>query len=142
MLEKIGLPAKPSLRGNNWVVDASHCQGCSSQFTFINRKVRFFSVKSPPLQIPLFLIDFYFYEVFDRIEHHGTTLFESLFSNWISQITWKLLRIVLMNAVLFNSSSIIAVDVGACSVTAAPSREWSYVGREIPLFAYAIPARS
>ncbi|KAK9936173.1 hypothetical protein M0R45_013030 [Rubus argutus] len=35
MLEKIGLPAKPSLRGNNWVVDASHCQGCSSQFTFI-----------------------------------------------------------------------------------------------------------
>ena len=45
MLEKIGLPARPSLRGNNWVVDASHCQGCSSQFTFINRKVRlwFFS---------------------------------------------------------------------------------------------------
>ena len=39
MLEKIGLPAKPSLRGNNWVDDASHCQGCSSQFTFINRKV-------------------------------------------------------------------------------------------------------
>ncbi|KAL1191979.1 Protein FREE1 [Cardamine amara subsp. amara] len=38
MLEKIGLPAKPSLRGNSWVVDASHCQGCSSQFTFINRK--------------------------------------------------------------------------------------------------------
>uniref|UniRef100_A0A5B7CG03 FYVE-type domain-containing protein n=1 Tax=Davidia involucrata TaxID=16924 RepID=A0A5B7CG03_DAVIN len=38
MLEKIGLPAKPALRGNNWVVDASHCQGCSSQFTFINRK--------------------------------------------------------------------------------------------------------
>ncbi|XP_057981603.1 uncharacterized protein LOC131166953 isoform X2 [Malania oleifera] len=38
MLEKIGLPAKPSLKGNNWVVDASHCQGCSSQFTFINRK--------------------------------------------------------------------------------------------------------
>lgn len=38
MLEKIGLPAKPSLRGNNWVVDASHCQGCPSQFTFINRK--------------------------------------------------------------------------------------------------------
>nr|GMD11417.1 nucleoprotein TPR [Ipomoea batatas] len=38
MLEKIGLPAKPSLRGNNWVVDASHCQGCSSQFTFVNRK--------------------------------------------------------------------------------------------------------
>ncbi|KAL0542871.1 hypothetical protein IC582_017952 [Cucumis melo] len=38
MLEKIGLPARPSLRGNNWVVDASHCQGCSSQFTFINRK--------------------------------------------------------------------------------------------------------
>ncbi|CAB4275892.1 unnamed protein product [Prunus armeniaca] len=38
MLEKIGLPAKPSLRGNTWVVDASHCQGCTSQFTFINRK--------------------------------------------------------------------------------------------------------
>ncbi|KAK4770407.1 hypothetical protein SAY87_030939 [Trapa incisa] len=38
MLEKIGLPAKPSVRGGNWVVDASHCQGCSSQFTFINRK--------------------------------------------------------------------------------------------------------
>ncbi|PON36739.1 43kDa postsynaptic protein [Parasponia andersonii] len=38
MLEKIGLPPKPSVRGNNWVVDASHCQGCSSQFTFINRK--------------------------------------------------------------------------------------------------------
>ncbi|GAB2298792.1 hypothetical protein Dimus_032870 [Dionaea muscipula] len=38
MLEKIGLPAKPSLRGSNWVVDASHCQGCSSQFTFLNRK--------------------------------------------------------------------------------------------------------
>ncbi|CAN6552886.1 unnamed protein product [Malus baccata var. baccata] len=38
MLEKIGLPAKPSLRGNTWVVDCSHCQGCSSQFTFINRK--------------------------------------------------------------------------------------------------------
>lgn len=41
MLEKIGLPPKPSLRGNTWVVDASHCQGCSSQFTFINRKVDF-----------------------------------------------------------------------------------------------------
>ncbi|KAM1818465.1 hypothetical protein PS2_000222 [Malus domestica] len=38
MLEKIGLPAKPSLRRNTWVVDCSHCQGCSSQFTFINRK--------------------------------------------------------------------------------------------------------
>ncbi|KAM7525183.1 hypothetical protein LguiA_015085 [Lonicera macranthoides] len=38
MLEKIGLPPKPSLRGNNWVADSSHCQGCSSQFTFINRK--------------------------------------------------------------------------------------------------------
>ncbi|XP_042064973.1 uncharacterized protein LOC121808508 isoform X1 [Salvia splendens] len=38
MLEKIGLPPKPSLRGNTWVVDASNCQGCSSQFTFINRK--------------------------------------------------------------------------------------------------------
>lgn len=39
MLEKIGLPTKPAMRGSNWVVDASHCQGCSSQFTFINRKV-------------------------------------------------------------------------------------------------------
>ncbi|XP_058196573.1 uncharacterized protein LOC131312670 [Rhododendron vialii] len=38
MLEKIGLPPKPAMRGSNWVVDASHCQGCSSQFTFINRK--------------------------------------------------------------------------------------------------------
>lgn len=38
MLAKIGLPPKPSLRGNNWVVDASNCQGCSAQFTFINRK--------------------------------------------------------------------------------------------------------
>ncbi|KAL6503573.1 hypothetical protein OROGR_025496 [Orobanche gracilis] len=38
MLEKLGLPPKPSMRGNSWVVDASHCQGCSSQFTFINRK--------------------------------------------------------------------------------------------------------
>lgn len=38
MLEKIGLPSRPSLRGSAWVVDASHCQGCSSQFTFINRK--------------------------------------------------------------------------------------------------------
>ncbi|KAG5516604.1 hypothetical protein RHGRI_037358 [Rhododendron griersonianum] len=38
MLEKIGLPTKPAMRGSNWVVDASHCQGCSSQFTFINRK--------------------------------------------------------------------------------------------------------
>ncbi|KAL2485991.1 phosphoinositide binding [Abeliophyllum distichum] len=26
------------MRGNNWVDDASHCQGCSAQFTFINRK--------------------------------------------------------------------------------------------------------
>ncbi|KAL4388972.1 hypothetical protein GQ457_09G001620 [Hibiscus cannabinus] len=32
MLEKIGF------RGTTWEVDASHCQGCSSQFTFINRK--------------------------------------------------------------------------------------------------------
>ncbi|KAK6122907.1 hypothetical protein DH2020_043349 [Rehmannia glutinosa] len=39
MLEKLGLPSKPSLRGSTWVVDASHCQGCSSQFTFINRKL-------------------------------------------------------------------------------------------------------
>ncbi|KAI8001436.1 Vacuolar protein sorting-associated protein 27 [Camellia lanceoleosa] len=33
MLEKIGLQG-----GNNWVVDGTHCQGCSSQFTFIYRK--------------------------------------------------------------------------------------------------------
>ncbi|GMJ04175.1 hypothetical protein HRI_004086700 [Hibiscus trionum] len=32
MLEKIGL------RGTTWEVDSLHCQGCSSQFTFINRK--------------------------------------------------------------------------------------------------------
>lgn len=38
MLEKIGLPAKPSMRGANWVIDASHCQGCSSPFTLFNRK--------------------------------------------------------------------------------------------------------
>ncbi|CAO2832472.1 unnamed protein product [Amaranthus hypochondriacus] len=38
MLEKIGLPPKPSLRGNTWVLDASHCKSCASQFTFINRK--------------------------------------------------------------------------------------------------------
>eukprot|EP01018_Ginkgo_biloba_P011752 Gb_13734 [translate_table: standard] len=38
MLEKIGLPQKPSMRGRAWVLDASHCQGCSSQFTFFNRK--------------------------------------------------------------------------------------------------------
>ncbi|KAJ3696336.1 hypothetical protein LUZ61_000041 [Rhynchospora tenuis] len=38
MLEKIGLPAKPSMRGATWVVDASHCQACSSQFTLLNRK--------------------------------------------------------------------------------------------------------
>lgn len=37
-MEKIGLPPKPSLRGNSWVIDASNCQGCSSQFSFINRK--------------------------------------------------------------------------------------------------------
>ena len=63
MLEKIGLPAKPSMRGNNWVVDATHCQGCSSQFTFINRKVGFFffnlfrvfSSSIPTSQNPLFL---------------------------------------------------------------------------------------
>ncbi|XP_021825811.1 E3 ubiquitin-protein ligase PIB1-like [Prunus avium] len=38
MLEKIGLKAKPSLGGNTWVVDASHSQGCTSQFTFVNRQ--------------------------------------------------------------------------------------------------------
>jgi hypothetical protein len=39
MLEKIGLPPKPSLRGATWVVDASHCQGCSAQFSLFTRKV-------------------------------------------------------------------------------------------------------
>ncbi|KAL6634640.1 hypothetical protein ACP70R_027311 [Stipagrostis hirtigluma subsp. patula] len=38
MLEKIGLPPKPSLRGATWVVDASHCQGCSVQFSLFTRK--------------------------------------------------------------------------------------------------------
>eukprot|EP00249_Psilotum_nudum_P024090 c29088_g1_i1 orf=1487-4636(-) len=38
MLEKIGLPPKPSARGSSWVVDASHCQLCTSQFTLFNRK--------------------------------------------------------------------------------------------------------
>ncbi|KAI3817278.1 hypothetical protein L1987_11067 [Smallanthus sonchifolius] len=37
--KSISSPPKPSLRGNNWVIDATHYQGCSSQFTFINRKV-------------------------------------------------------------------------------------------------------
>ncbi|KAI5080582.1 hypothetical protein GOP47_0003765 [Adiantum capillus-veneris] len=36
MLEK--LPPKPSLKGNEWVSDASLCQACSSAFTFFNRK--------------------------------------------------------------------------------------------------------
>ncbi|KAL2343916.1 hypothetical protein Fmac_005201 [Flemingia macrophylla] len=54
MLEKIGLPPKPSLRGNNWVVDASHCQGCSSQFTFINRKT-LFAIRGG---IPFGMLDF------------------------------------------------------------------------------------
>ena len=39
MLEKIGLPPKPSMRGATWVVDASHCQGCSVQFSLFTRKV-------------------------------------------------------------------------------------------------------
>uniref|UniRef100_A0A0D9VHN8 FYVE-type domain-containing protein n=1 Tax=Leersia perrieri TaxID=77586 RepID=A0A0D9VHN8_9ORYZ len=38
MLEKIGLPPKPSLRGASWVVDATHCQGCSVQFSLFTRK--------------------------------------------------------------------------------------------------------
>ncbi|KAF8693608.1 hypothetical protein HU200_039015 [Digitaria exilis] len=38
MLEKIGLPPKPSMRGASWVVDASHCQGCSVQFSLFTRK--------------------------------------------------------------------------------------------------------
>jgi hypothetical protein len=39
MLEKIGLPPKPSMRGASWVVDATHCQGCSVQFSLFTRKV-------------------------------------------------------------------------------------------------------
>ncbi|KAL2635639.1 hypothetical protein R1flu_007118 [Riccia fluitans] len=39
MLEKIGLPAKPSAKGNTWVIDASSCQGCQGVFTMFNRKV-------------------------------------------------------------------------------------------------------
>ncbi|KAH0985965.1 hypothetical protein GBA52_013142 [Prunus armeniaca] len=50
MLEQIGLPAKPSLRGNTWVVDASHCQGCTSRFTFFNRKVHFLCFPPSPIQ--------------------------------------------------------------------------------------------
>ncbi|KAJ4802071.1 FYVE zinc finger containing protein [Rhynchospora pubera] len=38
MLEKLGLPPKPSMRGATWVLDASHCQACSSHFSFLNRK--------------------------------------------------------------------------------------------------------
>ncbi|KAF0901716.1 hypothetical protein E2562_006190 [Oryza meyeriana var. granulata] len=38
MLEKIGLPPKPSMRGASWVVDATHCQGCSVQFSLFTRK--------------------------------------------------------------------------------------------------------
>ncbi|XP_062219474.1 uncharacterized protein LOC133919185 isoform X1 [Phragmites australis] len=38
MLEKIGLPPRPSMRGAAWVVDASHCQGCSVQFSLFTRK--------------------------------------------------------------------------------------------------------
>ncbi|EFJ23988.1 hypothetical protein SELMODRAFT_442739 [Selaginella moellendorffii] len=38
MLEKIGLPPRPSARGRTWVVDASHCQNCASPFSIFNRK--------------------------------------------------------------------------------------------------------
>uniref|UniRef100_A0ACD5ZH54 Uncharacterized protein n=1 Tax=Avena sativa TaxID=4498 RepID=A0ACD5ZH54_AVESA len=38
MLEKIGLPPKPSMRGATWVLDASNCQGCSAQFSLFTRK--------------------------------------------------------------------------------------------------------
>uniref|UniRef100_A0A0E0K1P0 Uncharacterized protein n=1 Tax=Oryza punctata TaxID=4537 RepID=A0A0E0K1P0_ORYPU len=31
MLEKMGLPPKPFVRGTSWVVNATHCQGCSVQ---------------------------------------------------------------------------------------------------------------
>lgn len=59
MLEKIGLPPKPSMRGGNWVVDASHCQGCASQFTFINRKVHL----CDPLLIFIFVFVLWSYKV-------------------------------------------------------------------------------
>ncbi|VAI38963.1 unnamed protein product [Triticum turgidum subsp. durum] len=38
MLEKIGLPPKPSMRGATWVLDASNCQGCAAQFSLFTRK--------------------------------------------------------------------------------------------------------
>ncbi|KAG6551622.1 hypothetical protein Mapa_006701 [Marchantia paleacea] len=38
MLEKIGLPAKPSAKGKTWVIDASSCQTCQGAFTMFNRK--------------------------------------------------------------------------------------------------------
>ncbi|KAL3828383.1 hypothetical protein ACJIZ3_017185 [Penstemon smallii] len=56
MLEKIGLPPKPSLRGNQWVIDASNCQACSSQFTFLNRKVIHFT-------LPFFLYISFFFDL-------------------------------------------------------------------------------
>lgn len=39
MLEKIGLPPKPSMRGATWVLDASNCQGCAAQFSLFTGKV-------------------------------------------------------------------------------------------------------
>ncbi|KAL0376919.1 UNVERIFIED_CONTAM: hypothetical protein Scaly_0809500 [Sesamum calycinum] len=88
MLEKIGLPPKPSLRGSSWVVDASHCQGCSSQFTFINRKV-------------------------SRIR---PVYWFHCFTNSV--------------AVKFVPTlSTTAGGVGAYSVTAVPSKEWSYADK-------------
>ncbi|KAM3331308.1 hypothetical protein ACQJBY_027362 [Aegilops geniculata] len=39
MLEKIGLPPKPSMRGATWVLDASICQGCAAQFSLFTWKI-------------------------------------------------------------------------------------------------------
>ncbi len=39
VLEKLGLPPKPSARGHSWTTDAANCEGCSSTFSLFNRKV-------------------------------------------------------------------------------------------------------
>ncbi|CAK9266769.1 unnamed protein product [Sphagnum jensenii] len=38
VLEKLGLPPKPSARGHSWTTDAANCEGCSSTFSLFNRK--------------------------------------------------------------------------------------------------------
>ncbi|KAL0388212.1 UNVERIFIED_CONTAM: hypothetical protein Sradi_2703000 [Sesamum radiatum] len=111
MLEKIGLPPKPSLRGSSWVVDASHCQGCSSQFTFINRKV-------------------------SRIR---PVYWFHCFTNSVAVKFVPTLRF------LFDCSfcaSTTAGGVGAYSVTAVPSKEWSYADKVIHQCVFANPAKS